>query len=496
MKIRAIIYGRLSREDEDKVDGKSESRSIENQIKILTQYAKNNGFEIYKILYDDGWSGGTMNRPEFNKLKEEVEAKTFQVLLVKDFSRIGRVMHAVGDFVDNYLPSKGIRLISVDDYYDSDNRNDEDELTAVFKYFINEYVLKDFKKKCSDARRHYANTRHLNYYPKFGYNFDSVGKEIVDSYSASIVKRAFSLIDQHKYSCCKVAEIFNMESIPTRSYYATEVLGLKALNKNPSRMWTAEKVWEIVTDYEYCGHSLNWTRHVKEERIILKNTHLAIIDEDLYWRVQNIISEHSRLKRRLDHLGKILIDKKTGRHLLFANNKENKLYSTYFLREKNLQQYSIRACHIEDLLYDDALTVLERCRFNQDEFYNFYKRKLFGNQEYETSKLQTELDKTNAEYSKIIERYFEGKTAESIYLQESKRLKDKICTIEEQLSNISDLEAKIKVFDLKFKKFLHKIKKTPMDKFALIRGIVSKVYIELINKKEYNLTVVYKIEEF
>ena len=80
-KIKAIIYARLSREDEDKIDGKSESRSIENQIKMLTDYAKEKGFDIYKILYDDGYSGGTMNRPGFIELKQEIDAKSFQVLL-------------------------------------------------------------------------------------------------------------------------------------------------------------------------------------------------------------------------------------------------------------------------------------------------------------------------------------------------------------------------------------------------------------------------------
>lgn len=495
-KIKAIIYARLSREDEDKIDGKSESRSIENQIKMLTDYAKEKGFDIYKILYDDGYSGGTMNRPGFIELKQEIDAKSFQVLLVKDFSRIGRVMYAVGDFVDNILPSKGIRLISVDDNYDSNNPKDSDELTAVFKYFINEYVLKDFKKKCSDARRHYAKTRHLNYYPKFGYNFDLDGKEIIDDYASSIVLQAFTLIDEYKYSCCKVAEMFNAENIPTRSYYATEVLGLKPLNKNPSRLWTAEKVWEIVKDYEYCGHSINWTRHAKEERILLKNTHLAIIGEELYWRVQSIIESHSRLKRRLDHIGKLLIDNDTGRHLLFANNKENNLYSFYFLRINNIQQYSIRAWQLEDMLYQDAVTFVERCRFDQEKFYEFYKRKLFNGKEYLVPKIEAEIEKTNIEYSKVIEKYFEGKLAEFVYQKELKKLRDKITELESRLSDANNIAAKLKVYDLKFKKFLHKLKTVPMDKLSLIRAVVSRVQICKVGANECNLTVVYKIEDF
>ena len=76
MNNETIIYARLSREDEDKLDGKIESRSIENQIKLLTKYANEHGFKIVKVLYDDGYSGGTMDRPAFNELLKEVPTVT------------------------------------------------------------------------------------------------------------------------------------------------------------------------------------------------------------------------------------------------------------------------------------------------------------------------------------------------------------------------------------------------------------------------------------
>ena len=46
MKNKVAIYVRLSREDEDKVDKKTESRSIENQIKVLKDFAKEQDFYI------------------------------------------------------------------------------------------------------------------------------------------------------------------------------------------------------------------------------------------------------------------------------------------------------------------------------------------------------------------------------------------------------------------------------------------------------------------
>ena len=168
---KAVIYVRLSREDEDKIDGnKKESRSIENQIEFLSNYAKKNGHTVIKIYCDDGVSGGTFDRPAFNEMLKDMKRKRFNIILIKDFSRLGRVMHKVGDYVENIFPSYNIRLISVSDNYDSLTSSEDD--SVVLRYFINEFYLKDFKKKCRNARRHYAMTKHLNYYPKYGYNYD------------------------------------------------------------------------------------------------------------------------------------------------------------------------------------------------------------------------------------------------------------------------------------------------------------------------------------
>ena len=224
-------------------------------------------------------------------------------------------------------------MISVADKYDSLTSSNDD--SVVLRYFINEFYLRDFKKKCRKARNHYALTKHLNYYPKYGYNFDEDRNEIVDEASANIVRTLFDLVGNKGLTLQKVADILNERKIPTRSYYATEILGLKALNKSPSKEWNAQKVWEIATDYEYCGHSLNWTRHKKDERILLKNTHLALIDEDLFARTQEKIKKRSKIGVKLNHIGRMLIDRGTNQHLYFSRSKDAKS-SLYFKRINGL----------------------------------------------------------------------------------------------------------------------------------------------------------------
>ena len=492
MKNLVAIYARLSREDEGKIDGSKESRSIENQIKGLTSFANENDFEIYEIYYDDGFTGADFNRPAFQRMLNDIKQRKFNILLVKDFSRIGRSLYRVGKFVEETLPQNNIRLISINDKYDSSKNFSEESI--VLKAFLNDYYLKEFRKKMKFTRLRCAKTQHLNYYPKYGYNFDENRKEIIDDYSAGIVRQIFDLIGNKGYSTVKVAEALNEQGVLTRSRYATEVLGLKGLNKVPSQEWNAEKVWTIAKDYEYCGHSLNWTRHIKEEQILLKNTHLAIIDEDLFARTQEVISSKSTRKEKLDHLGKLFVDRTTGKNLLYEKPTSNKR-GKYYLRINNLRQYSFLAEDIENILYRDVLNVIKCCKFDQIKFYDIMKNRLMKGNDFDKSKINSKLKSLNNEYSALLERYFNQLITEEMYENKSKVLLLKIKELELQLDRLSETQAKIALFDVKFKKFVEDLKNTPKEKFDLIRFAISKVYINNVSKNNIDMTILYKFEE-
>ena len=58
------LYCRLSRDDE--LEG--ESNSITTQKKILMKYAEDNGFKNCKFYIDDGITGTTSKRPDFQRM--------------------------------------------------------------------------------------------------------------------------------------------------------------------------------------------------------------------------------------------------------------------------------------------------------------------------------------------------------------------------------------------------------------------------------------------
>ena len=80
------LYCRLSRDDGmDK-----ESNSIENQKKLLTSFAKEHGFGNIRIYVDDGYTGTNFNRPDVQRLFQDIEDGFVSTLIVKDMSRLGR----------------------------------------------------------------------------------------------------------------------------------------------------------------------------------------------------------------------------------------------------------------------------------------------------------------------------------------------------------------------------------------------------------------------
>lgn len=126
-----ILYARLSQDDGTQGD----SNSIQNQRMMLEKYAKDNGFENVKFLYDDGVTGTNFNRPAFQEVMALIENGEVSALIVKDMSRLGREYLEVGRLTEIVFPSYGVRFIAMNDGVDS--LYGDNEFTP-FKNTINE----------------------------------------------------------------------------------------------------------------------------------------------------------------------------------------------------------------------------------------------------------------------------------------------------------------------------------------------------------------------
>lgn len=183
------LYERLSRDD----DLTGDSNSIINQKKMLEDYAKANGFTNCVHFTDDGWSGGSFDRPSWKRMIEGIEKGEIAAVLVKDLSRVGRDYLQVGFYTEMLFPEYGVHFIAVNDGVDS-VRGDS-EFTAIRNVF-NEMYAKDTSKKIRATWQSKGRSgEHLTTIPPYGYKKDPENKKrwIVDEEAAAVVQKIFAL---------------------------------------------------------------------------------------------------------------------------------------------------------------------------------------------------------------------------------------------------------------------------------------------------------------
>jgi site-specific DNA recombinase len=113
--MKAAVYSRFS------TDRQNES-SIADQVRVCTEYAARQGWRAVELFEDQGISGAALgNRPGVLRLQEGAFARRFDVVLVTDLSRLSRSQGDLSKMIDR-LVAKGLRVIGVQDGYDSSRR--------------------------------------------------------------------------------------------------------------------------------------------------------------------------------------------------------------------------------------------------------------------------------------------------------------------------------------------------------------------------------------
>ena len=136
--MKAAIYCRLSKEDEGK---NGESESIQNQKSMLTAYAAEKGFEVYRIYSDEDYSGIDRERPAFNAMIQAASEHKFDVVLAKTQSRFTRDMELVEKYLHGKFIEWGIRFIAVVDHVDTGEA--ANKKSRQINGLINEWYLED-----------------------------------------------------------------------------------------------------------------------------------------------------------------------------------------------------------------------------------------------------------------------------------------------------------------------------------------------------------------
>lgn len=354
---RVGLYMRLSREDGDK----EESSSVTNQREMLKRYvSEQENFFILKEYVDDGYTGTNFDRPGFKQMIADIEAGIIDTVITKDLSRLGRERLGVGHYTEIYFPEHNVRYIAlldnIDTYFDA-GMND----MAPFKGVINDMYVRDISKKIRSSlieRKKAGNF--LGVTAPYGYQKDPNNKFhlIINEKEAEVVKRVFRLYLEGN-GLTRIAQILTKDGIPvpgeSRDIGKTRRTALYS-------SWKQTTIRRILDNRVYLGELVQFKRRKinykskrritvpEEERYICRGTHEAIIDEESFNAVQNILKKNKSFKgTKHDYLFKgLLFCSECGARL-------NVTYSNYALKRYGEYRYTT-ICYSYSRLYSDICT--------------------------------------------------------------------------------------------------------------------------------------------
>lgn len=304
------LYERLSRDDEMVGD----SNSIVNQKKMLEDYAKQNGYTNIEHFTDDGYSGGSFDRPDWKRMVAGIEDGSIGTVIVKDMSRIGRDYLQVGFYTEVMFKEKEVHFIAIANGVDNQKR--ESSEFAPFLNIMNEWYIRDSSRKVTTVlRARGMEGKHTTNNAIYGYRKSEEDKNqwVIDEEAAEVVRRIYRMSLEGK-GPYEIARILSEEQIERPSYYlAKRGLGTCRSNNNTATpyVWRGATVSDILSKPEYMGHTVNFRSYKesykdkrakktpKEDWVIFKNTQEAIVSEEMWNKVQGL----RKTARRTDTVG-------------------------------------------------------------------------------------------------------------------------------------------------------------------------------------------------
>lgn len=295
----AGLYRRLSDEDGEN----TEQNSIGNQKKIgLFYLSEHPEIQLVDIYTDNGFTGMNYNRPEFKRMLNDLKTGRINCVIIKDISRLGRNFVQTSEFVEQIFPEMGIRLICVNDNYDSTDENaDAASLTLPLKMVMNDYYVKDISRKIRSSIS--AKMEDGEYLPSsssipYGYirNPEKLTYDI-DPEPAAIIQRIYEMrASGMKFNA--IARQLNAEHIisPGRLRF---VRGVTKDKRFETAEWIRGTIRKITNDPVYLGQRIHGkikrdkvgmekTRRDASEWQVIEQAHPPIITQELFNDVQKV----------------------------------------------------------------------------------------------------------------------------------------------------------------------------------------------------------------
>lgn len=497
------LYCRLSRDD----GTESESNSIGNQKKLLSQKAKEMGLTDTKYYVDDGYTGTNFNRPGFQQLIDDIEIGLVSAVMVKDLSRLGRDYVSVGNYTDSYFPEHNIRFIAVNDAIDSDEGESE---IAPFKNILNEMYARDISKKIRSSHRLRGSMGEPLSQPPYGYMKSAENKKkwIIDPEAATVVKSIFKMCLDGKGNETIARELQENKVLIPMAYWQSKGLnrGGKKTQTNPYK-WCKTTVQKILSQQEYCGDIINFktysksfknkTRYEnsKENWAVFKNVNEPIIDRETFETVQKFIIKTKRRAPKKENGERSIFN-----GLVYCGDCHSKMrYHTstsnkeihYFTCSDNKVDYRgkcpgrhyVRADALEEVVKLELRRLVEMLEIDESYFAQLLLRKNDEEREKDKKFLELELQKAIARsntvsqlYEKLYEDNVIGKVSDEWFIELSHKYEKERMDLKAKIADTRYKIEELKNNNSEYRKFISAIRR-----FMQMDNLTSPLLRELID---------------
>lgn len=308
-KYRTAIYARLSLENSKK---EKEKDVIANQIEICKEYIEHDlELLLVETYIDNGRTGTNFDRPEFNKLMEEINKEKIDCIVVRDLSRFGRDYIEIGTYIEQIFPKLGVRFVSVKEGFDTQKHNTTNSSIMIpLQNLINGLYSKDISRKVSTAHR--VRMEGGNFKRStlpYGYMLDETRTKIlIDAEVAKFVVLIYSwkLEGETIQSIIGKLEELNAPSV----LYQKNKRGISCRANVDKNKWSRSTIERILSNPTYKGDTVlgrterslykgvdTPINRPKSEWTIYENTHEAIISREIYNQVQEVIEKNKELAK-------------------------------------------------------------------------------------------------------------------------------------------------------------------------------------------------------
>lgn len=353
--LRVGIYLRLSDEDRNKDNKDDDSESIRNQrYMLLEEINRRNNFVLVDEYCDEDLSGAGTYRPQFERLIRDCENGKLDVVMCKSQSRFSRDMEIIERYIHNKFIEWNIRFIGLVDNADTDNGGNKK--SRQINGLVNEWYLEDVSNNIRSAfKAKMKRGEYISPFASYGYDISDRdnNKLVVDPIASLVVKDIFKMY-LSGYGFLGIAKILNSKKIPSPSlykYYKGIKLNVVSSKLREDIKWSSSSVKRILTNEVYLGHliqgkrtTISYKNHKiknknKDEWIKVDKTHEAVIEEDVFMKVQHLIRERTKMIKNSDFV-----------HIF--SGKVFCLECGRYMRKKNSRKYQYLVCSSESCGYE------------------------------------------------------------------------------------------------------------------------------------------------